>query len=336
MAKVMVGSARIDERGKAYGGVLGDQTGKEVSTQAWYAHSKGWVLLRATDPAIAEKIAKNMQAACDNNKIGYDQWQRYTLWAASEAFGFDCAKVVKACATDCSELVRVCCAYAGIILEKFRTTNQADVLMRSGKFIKLTTSKYTQQSAYLKRGDILVTKTQGHTVVVLNDGPKAEKSVSVDYPLGERLLRSGDSGPDVTLLQEGLVKLGYNIGTYGAAKNGVDGKFGAKTDAAVRELQKKYALKVDGIYGPKSHAVLMEALEKPEANDDPGVPSKTAHITEPTTWYVRKGPGTNYGILTVIRQGASFPHVSTAENGWAQIEINGTTGWVSGKCVEVK
>ena len=32
---VKIGSARIDENGKAHGGAAGDQTGKEVSTQSW-------------------------------------------------------------------------------------------------------------------------------------------------------------------------------------------------------------------------------------------------------------------------------------------------------------
>ena len=38
---VKIGSARIDENGHAHGGQSGDQTGKEVSTQAWYLSSKG-------------------------------------------------------------------------------------------------------------------------------------------------------------------------------------------------------------------------------------------------------------------------------------------------------
>ena len=53
MATVYIGSARIDERGKASGGQAGDQTGKEVSTQNWYLHSKGWVVLRPKDGAKA-------------------------------------------------------------------------------------------------------------------------------------------------------------------------------------------------------------------------------------------------------------------------------------------
>ena len=77
---VIIGSARIDENGKAHGGKAGDQTGKEVSTQNWYKHSKGWVVLRAKDPKKAAKIAQAMRAACDNPNIGYDQYQNQTLW----------------------------------------------------------------------------------------------------------------------------------------------------------------------------------------------------------------------------------------------------------------
>ena len=72
---VIIGSARIDENGRAHGGKAGDQTGKEVSTQSWYKHSKGWVVLRAKDPKKAAKIAQAMRAACDNANIGYDQYQ---------------------------------------------------------------------------------------------------------------------------------------------------------------------------------------------------------------------------------------------------------------------
>ena len=41
---VIIGSARIDENGNIHGGKPGDQTGREVSTQAWYQHRKGWVV----------------------------------------------------------------------------------------------------------------------------------------------------------------------------------------------------------------------------------------------------------------------------------------------------
>ena len=74
---VKIGSARIDENGKAHGGQPGDQTGKEVSTQSWYLSSKGWRVFRAKNPGVAEKIAQAMERGLplvskDENIAQYD------------------------------------------------------------------------------------------------------------------------------------------------------------------------------------------------------------------------------------------------------------------------
>lgn len=50
---LVVGSARIDESGHISGGKPGDQTGNEVSTQAYYVHSKGWYCLRPKSITVA-------------------------------------------------------------------------------------------------------------------------------------------------------------------------------------------------------------------------------------------------------------------------------------------
>lgn len=170
---VKVGSARIDENGNARGGKAGDQTGKEVSTQDWYKHSKGWRVFRCIDSTKASQIAWDMACACSNNNIGYDQSQRDTLYNAAKKVDFNCSAVKTKCETDCSALVRVCCAYAGIMLPNFRTPTEADVLLKSGYFKEMKGKKYTDSSDYLMKGDILVTKTQGHTVIVLSNGKYA-------------------------------------------------------------------------------------------------------------------------------------------------------------------
>ncbi len=54
----------------------------------------------------------------------------------------------------------------------------------------------------------------------------------------------GSSGSDVKKLQEALNKNGYSLE--------VDGKFGPKTQAAVKSYQKKKGLKVDGVVGEKT------------------------------------------------------------------------------------
>ena len=174
MAKVFIGNAVHDENGKAKGGQPGDQTGKEVVVQAWYKNSKGWRVLRPKDGTVARKIAEAMRNACANNAIGYDQGDRNTLYTEAAKIGFDPGRVSVPCETDCSALVRVCLAYAGIKVPNFNTANEAAVLMATDKFTELTGKEYTDASDRLREGDVLITKVKGHTAVILNNGPKAD------------------------------------------------------------------------------------------------------------------------------------------------------------------
>ena len=327
MATVYIGSARIDERGRASGGQAGDQTGKEVSTQNWYDHSKGWIVLRPKDGAKAQKIAKGMRSACDNPNIGYDQTNNQSLWNLVKDKGFDPAKADKPCETDCARLVRVCCAYAGIMADDFYTATEATVLMRTGEFIKLTDSKYTDAPDYLGAGDILVTRSKGHTVVVLSNGKYYDGSADEpERALGDRILRDGDYGADVIELQTRLKAVGYDPGE-------IDGEFGPNTESAVKALQTAAGILVDGEFGPDSLA----ALVKMEGTDDPDEPADDPE-DEPTdpsveirggNAYIRTGPGTQYDTMGVAHAGDAFEDANP--DGWNAILYGGRIGWVSGK-----
>lgn len=172
---VRVGSARIDENGKLIGGQAGDQTGQEVAVEAWYRHDKGWVVIRAKDAAVRERIAQCMEAACANNNIGYDQSTSWDLYDKAKQYGWDCSKVNTPVETDCSSLVRVCVAFA---LQRdipwFSTANEVEVLDATDEFEIIREPKCTESSAYQMRGDILCTTVQGHTVVTLDNGEKVE------------------------------------------------------------------------------------------------------------------------------------------------------------------
>ena len=174
---VMIGSARIDERGKISGGRDGDNNGREVSTQSYYAKpaSAPWRVLRPKDAAKAARIAACMRMACANDHIGYNQSKRLTLYNLAKPHGFDVSRVTQNCSTDCSALVRVCCAYAGIAVGNFTTANEARMLLATGEFVEMADRKYRAGSAYLREGDVLVTPGKGHTAVVLSSGNKAEK-----------------------------------------------------------------------------------------------------------------------------------------------------------------
>lgn len=169
MANLKVGSARIDENGNATGGKTGDQTGKEVSTQDYYVHSKGWYLLRPKSVEIANAIANAMLSACNNDNIGYDQSNRNGVITQLKAYG-SLAKIAVATESDCSSLVRACCIEAGIEVGDFTTANEATVLGATGMF---ESKVAVTASTTLYNGDILVTKTQGHTVAVVSGNPRA-------------------------------------------------------------------------------------------------------------------------------------------------------------------
>jgi len=66
-------------------------------------------------------------------------------------------------------------------------------------------------------------------------------------------LRSGDSGEQVTALQERLSELGYWI-------DGADGEFGLHTEHAVIALQKAAGIGRDGIVGPNTREALDEGV----------------------------------------------------------------------------
>lgn len=78
-------------------------------------------------------------------------------------------------------------------------------------------------------------------------------SASTPAPSTSNLIRYGDRGQAVKDLQAKLNKAGFNCGA-------ADGIFGAKTLQAVKKLQAKYGLKVDGIVGSQTRAALEKAL----------------------------------------------------------------------------
>ena len=172
---VYIGNAVGDEHGKAAGGEPGDQTGRELRIQPWYLNKKGWRVFRAKSADTAKRIADDMRMACNNPDIGYDQKQRNTLYTVSAPLDFDAGRVTTPCECDCSSLVRVCLAYAGIKTKDFNSVSGPARLLATGEFIELTDDNHTKESAFLCTGDILCTKTKGHMAVVLNDGPKADR-----------------------------------------------------------------------------------------------------------------------------------------------------------------
>ena len=170
---VTVGSARIDERGNANWGRAGDQTSREVATEPYYKHRLGWYLLRPKEAAVANKLAQAMREGCANDNIGYSQSDRYGVLNNLKIYG-SIAKIKAKTNADCSSLVRACCIQAGILVSDFNTSNELAVLEKTGAFHKAV---IVTNGTKLCAGDVLVTMTKGHTVIVTEGYPREEKPV---------------------------------------------------------------------------------------------------------------------------------------------------------------
>jgi peptidoglycan L-alanyl-D-glutamate endopeptidase CwlK len=81
--------------------------------------------------------------------------------------------------------------------------------------------------------------------------PAAVATQPATGPVEERLLRRGDRGEDVRLIQTRLVVLGF------IDAGNVDGIFGPGTEKAVKAFQKSKGLGADGLIGPQTRIALM-------------------------------------------------------------------------------
>jgi hypothetical protein len=235
-----IGHASIDENGKIQGGKLGDNNKKEVCTRSYYLHSKGWYVLRPKSPEVANAIAQAMLEACNNNNIGYDQSNRYSVITNLKKYG-TMAKIATPCESDCSSLVRGCILQAtGKDVGDFTTSSEPSVLEKSGLFnprmsVGLTTKLYN--------GDVLVTKTKGHTVIVVSGNPRDSKIDTV-LEVQSWLNDKYDFNLDVDnkygkLTKKALVKaLQLELNKAYNTILLIDGDFGPKTKLAIRTLRK--------------------------------------------------------------------------------------------------
>lgn len=273
---IKIGQASADENRRASGGAAGDQTGGEVHIRTWY--SSPWdTVLRPKSPELAEKSAAACEAACANNKIGYDQGSRNTLYIFAKLYNFDLAAITDSCECDCSTLMHVCAIVGGAKLDYgvngLWTGNMVAAFEASGDYEVLREAKYLNSDAYLKRGDILV-NSKSHTAMALENGAYADDDAAGASPrptpektptAGEDiyapttgtvmltplpLLKKGSKGSAVWAMQTLLTDRGYNT-------QGVDSDFGSNTEDALERFQIAMGLEPDKECGKMTWAKLI-------------------------------------------------------------------------------
>lgn len=213
---VKIGHASLGSNGKISGDVAGNQNGKEVCIRDWW--SKPWThVIRFKNPTMRDKVADCMVAACNNNRIGYNQSTRNTLLQYARNVCYNPARVDKVCDTDCSALVTLCCLYAGIQEKSLvvdgnssTTSTLRKRLQATGAVDVFTGKEYTTRSDMLVRGDILLAEGK-HTAVVVQTSQKtptrliedvAREVIDGKWGTGEtRRKRLTEAGYDYTAVQ---------------------------------------------------------------------------------------------------------------------------------------
>lgn len=175
----MISNCGHDENNRYKGGKAGDQTGGEWALIKWY--NRPWkCVLRHPDAKVRKMISDMATAAAKNNKIGYDQSERYTFWQHLKASGYDPAGITVACEADCSSGVAAIVKAAGYRLgiQKLKDvsiycyTGNLRAALKAAGFEVLTDSKYLTGDAYLFEGDILLNDSC-HTATNVTTGAKA-------------------------------------------------------------------------------------------------------------------------------------------------------------------
>lgn len=187
------------------------------------------------DAKVRKMIASMAKAAAVNNKIGYDQSERYTFWEHLKASNYDPAQITIACEADCSSGVAAIVKGAGYRLGNEKMKNVSIYLytgnMRAGLkaagFEVLTDSKYLTSDAYLLEGDITL-NDNAHVAVNLTDGAKS----------------SGTGASNTTTVKSNAkvdVAHGFNkslAGTYKVTASGLNLRAGAGTGKSILAVMK--------------------------------------------------------------------------------------------------
>lgn len=249
---VKISNSGSDEHGNYKGGAAGDNTGKEWYIRDWY--NRPWnCVLRHPDPEVRACLADLATKAANNNRIGYDQYQRQTYWNELQKVNYDPSKITVACEADCSAGVIANIKAAGYILNRPELKNITCTYtgnMRAGLqaagFACLTDAKYLTSSAYLVAGDVLL-NDKHHTATAVTNGVNSGNG-SVSPAASMPLIKRGSKGSAVLQLQKILNSKGYKLSE--------DSDFGPATEAAVKAFQKANHLETDGEVGPLTWAAL--------------------------------------------------------------------------------
>lgn len=103
------------------------------------------------------------------------------------------------------------------------------------------------------------TLNEADTLLAQPAGVANQIVVNTEVPLADPAISQASDSPDEKMIQQALKNLGLYTGD-------IDGSIGPKTKEAIKEFQSNNNLAPDGKVGPKTWAVLKNALNTSPAN----------------------------------------------------------------------
>jgi N-acetylmuramoyl-L-alanine amidase len=183
---VMIGHARSDSFPKAEQVDITEYTPSTFGAQ---------VVIRAKNRAVARAIATAAKAGCDNNKIGYSQATRKSLYEEAKKVNYDLSRIEKECEADCASFAWLCAiigCYQNNIDIPHGSWPPCTSTMRDAfkpyhdHFEFLDSEQYLTSTDYIQLGDIIVKEWasdgSGHAAVVVEgaDGGGVVIKINVD------------------------------------------------------------------------------------------------------------------------------------------------------------
>ena len=301
--------ASIDERGKASGGTIGDQTGKEVCVRTWY--NKSWdYYIEPIDIELGIKASTLFEKVAKSNKCGYDQSNRLSFYKSLVACNGDISKMGR-CETDCSAAIAGIYKFLGVNVNPSCTTrNIRSALIATGKFKVYSDVAHTRSDKYAKRGGIYL-KEGSHVVMARDNGSAYVSTPTVHNPATTLLNKKGivvtkstslnvRISPDKDSTKVGSLKRGTTVNILG-------------------ETGDWY--KVEGGYVNKNYVSLV-------VNKNYGT------ITAKSGLRIRDGKSTNSKILGTVSYGKKV-EVLDRTGDWYKVSYNGIIGYSSSAYIKM-
>ena len=143
--------------------------------------------------------------------------------------------------------------------------------------------------------------------------------------LGETLLKMGDENSAVLALQHLLKVLGYDLGAWGANRDGCDGEFGSDTKKAVKAFEEAHGLQADGV----ADVACIEAIKTAA-----GLSLGRVRVTGSTV-NVRSGPDTSHKVIGVAKADDVLERNGTDTEEWLGVVYGGASAYISAQYTEV-